>query len=98
VISANLAQLKLASQIRLVKTSAGAWLKSRPDDLFDIILADPPYDNLQPNLIYELTTRLTGAGIMVLSWPGKQLAPDFNGLQIAAAKNYGDAQLIFYSR
>ena len=66
---------------------------------FDIVLLDPPYDDLQTNLITTLIKRhVKKSGLAVLSWPGKTAIPDFDQTEVAATKNYGDNQLVFYRK
>ena len=80
---------------RLVRAAAGPWL-STTQDTFDLILLDPPYDNLQPNLLERLAQRLCASGRLVLSWPGRQAPPSFEGLELVSSKQYGDSSLHFY--
>jgi 16S rRNA G966 N2-methylase RsmD len=64
--------------------------------LFDIIFADPPYDNIPYRDLKFLARHLKPTGTLVLSWPGKAdvyYIPELIEVQI---KKYGDAQLIFY--
>jgi 16S rRNA G966 N2-methylase RsmD len=66
---------------------------------FDVILLDPPYEELQPNLLQRLIKRhVKKGGLAVLSYPGHTKAPEFENTKLAASKNYGDAQLIFYRK
>jgi 16S rRNA (guanine966-N2)-methyltransferase len=96
VITANIAALQLGGRVKLVKASAGAWLGTNPDARFDIILCDPPYNDLQPNLLTRLARVLQPGGLLVVSWPGGQEAPPLAGLSLAESRSYGDAQLLFY--
>ena len=80
---------------RLVRAAAGPWLCTT-QDTFDLILLDPPYDNLQPNLLERLAQRLCASGRLVLSWPGKHTPPSFEGLELVSSKQYGDSSLHFY--
>ena len=61
---------------------------------FDIILADPPYDNFIPESINGLTPFLKKDGILVLSHPGK--APEINGLSLLKSNQYAGAHLSLY--
>ena len=95
-IEDNITELDFQSGAKLIKASANAWLSTSDDSLFDIIFLDPPYQDLQVPLLQRLITKLSLNGIVVLSWPGSQEPPLFNGLKIAQQKQYGDAQLVFY--
>jgi 16S rRNA (guanine966-N2)-methyltransferase len=66
---------------------------------FDIVLLDPPYEDLQLNLLQKLIKRhVKPAGLAVLSFPGKQDAPEFEKTKIVSTKNHGDSQLVFYRK
>lgn len=95
-IEKNRQQLGLDTSLRLIKASANAWLQTADEQRFDIVLLDPPYDDLQLPLIEQLATRLATDGVLVLSWPTDTLLPDFAMLTKVATRNYGDAQLGFY--
>jgi 16S rRNA (guanine966-N2)-methyltransferase len=96
-IAANIKELQLTNQVKLIKASANAWL-STSDQQFDLVLLDPPYNDLQTNLLINLAGRAKPGGVVVLSLPPGitvSLSPDFEPL---AAKTYGDNQLIFFRR
>jgi 16S rRNA (guanine966-N2)-methyltransferase len=98
-ITRNIAALGLDGAVKLVATSANAWLKtSGPDEVFDILLCDPPYQDLQADLITHLATRVIAGGLLVLSLPGSAEKPPFEGFEQARARNYGDMQLVFYRK
>ncbi|HEY8999034.1 MAG TPA: RsmD family RNA methyltransferase [Candidatus Saccharimonadales bacterium] len=97
-IEANIAVLGVGDRVRLIKSSSNAWLTTSPNETFDIILCDPPYDDLQLNLLARLAVRVTQNGLLVLSWPANAEAPSFEGLENVAERNYGDAQLLFYRK
>jgi len=84
--------------VKVVHAGASGWSENNQDTQFDIVLLDPPYDNLQVNLLEKLADRhVKPGGLAVLSIAGKIDAPDLN-LQIVTAKDYGDAQLVFYKK
>lgn len=95
-IASNIAALQLPSSIHLVRAHAGAWLRTNPDTTFDLVLCDPPYDNLQPKLLEALGLRVAGEGTLVLSYPADMPAPELPNLVNIEQRSYGDAQLVFY--
>jgi 16S rRNA (guanine966-N2)-methyltransferase len=97
-IEQNIRALAMGRQVKLIKASANAWLETNQGIMFDIVLCDPPYSDLQPNLLQRLSARLTPEGVLVLSWPGDKPAPEFTGLRLLDQKNYGDITLAFYGR
>ena len=96
VIVDNIQSLGLEDRIKAVRAFSGAWSSRHQATLFDLIFADPPYDNVPYRDLKSLPRHLVDNGILVLSWPGKVEPLKFNGLTVVKIKNYGDAQLIFY--
>jgi len=86
--------LDIANSVNFKKMSIESWLKINHQK-FDIIVADPPYDNVNSVTISLLANILKLKGILVLSWPTKKNLPDLNAIKIKQ-KKYGDSQLIFY--
>lgn len=96
-IQANTRKLGLQRQLTLIKAPAAAWISTNVDVQFDLVLCDPPYNDLQQTLIAKLANYVRRPkGILVLSWPGGQETPTLPGLQKLAHREYGDAQLQFY--
>lgn len=91
--------LGLAGRFKAIRASLISWLETSPNEQrFDIILADPPYDDLQVASIERLISRLAVSGVFILSWPGKEKVPEISGLELVRRKDYGDSQLVFYKR
>jgi 16S rRNA (guanine966-N2)-methyltransferase len=99
IIEENVISLGVRSKVKLIKASAGAWLTTNPNAMFDVVLCDPPYDNLQQNLLVRIAERIRPDGVCVLSLPPNHTvglpAPTF---ELQAVKSYGDATLVFYRR
>jgi len=96
-IESNISELGLQKKIKLVKASANAWL-STSDELFDIVLCDPPYEDPQPPLLSKLAERVKTGGIVALSLP-PDLDPRLDErFERILDKDYGDGQLVFYRR
>lgn len=99
VIDRNIHELGVGRIVKAIRANAGGWSIHNMEKKFDVVLLAPPYDDLQKNLLDTLVRRhVKPGGLMVLDWPGKQEAPEFEQLKQAAAKNYGDAQLVFYRK
>ena len=98
IIEQNIRALGLSQSAKLVKASANAWLQTNPDAYFDLVLCDPPYNDLQPNLIACLSTHITANGVFVLSWPDGTELPPLDNLELLEHRSYGDATLAFYKR
>ncbi len=96
VIRANVAALGIDDRVKVTRAYAGAWSTRHQSKKFDLILLDPPYDNIPYRDLKRLPRHLAGDGLLVLSWPGKMDALKFDDLEIVQQKFYGDSQLIFY--
>jgi 16S rRNA (guanine966-N2)-methyltransferase len=96
IIAENSRALGVDKTVKLVKASANAWLQTNLHTTFDIVLCDPPYNDLQPNLLQRLAQRVDEDGLLVLSWPGDQDPPELEGMQPIEFRKYGDASLTFY--
>jgi len=95
----NIKDLRLQKKVHLSKANAGGWSIHNMERKFDILLLDPPYDDLQPNLLQRLINRHVKSGsLAVLSYPGKEKVPEFEGMKLVENKKYGDGQLIFYRK
>jgi 16S rRNA (guanine966-N2)-methyltransferase len=98
IITENLQSLGLEDRIKAVRAFAGAWSTRNQAQLFDLIFADPPYDNIPYRDLKNLPRHLSPGGTLVLSWPGQAEPLKLDGLTAVQTNNYGDAQLIFYRR
>lgn len=97
-IAENIKDLDLADEITLKRANISGWSRNHPDMEFDIVLADPPYDDIRPDILERLAVHVHPGGLYVLSWPGSEPVREFLGLLIISRKVYGDAQLVFYRR
>ncbi len=70
----------------------------QPLQRYDLIIADPPYARLDPDIIGRLAAFLTSTGVLVLSHASKQLSPQLITAQLIQAKTYGDTSVSYYRR
>ena len=96
VIADNISALDVASQTKLFRGGVAQWDESHPSERFDIIFADPPYNDLQLSTVFRLQTHLQPKGLMILSYPGRESVPTVNGVVVVDNRSYGDAALAFY--
>lgn len=68
----------------------------QPGKKFDVILADPPYDNFNIEKIAILTEFLNNGGVMVLSHPGEAL--ELPGLELLKSRQYARARISIYKK
>lgn len=98
-IEQNITKLGVAGNVKLVKASAGAWLATNAGAQFDVVLCDPPYDNLQPELLVRLAACAKPGGVVTFSLPPNcRVNLDAADFRPVNSKNYGDAQLLFFVR
>ena len=97
-IANNVKDLRLSDRITVRRANISGWSRNHATERFDIVLADPPYDDVRPDVLARLTAHVLPDGLFVLSWPGGEKVRDFDGMVIASKKQYGDAQLVFYRR
>ena len=96
-IAENIKKLNLNNQVKLITATANAWLSTTTQQ-FDIVLCDPPYDDLQTNLLLKLAERAKPGGLVVLSLPPAADIKLSNQYELLSSKSYGDNQLVFYRR
>lgn len=97
-ISRNLKLLDIEDRVRLLRKNISGWSSNHAHKKFDIVLADPPYNDIKPNVLAKLTRHLLPGGIFVLSWPGREKPREFDGLARVSINPLGDIQLIFYRK
>jgi 16S rRNA (guanine966-N2)-methyltransferase len=97
-ITGNIQALGINDRIKAVRAFAVAWSTRHQAELFDLVFADPPYDNIPYRDLKSLPRHLADNGTLVLSWPGNMEPLKFDGLTAVQAKNYGDGQLVFYQK
>lgn len=95
-IAANVRELGLEDVITVRRKNISGWSRNNQTMQFDIVLADPPYNDIRPDVLERLAAHVKPGGLFVLSWPGSEPLRDFAGLDVVLHKTYGDAQLVFY--
>lgn len=99
VIQANIKTLDIDWGYVLHVLKLETWLASphqqENKSRYGLIIADPPYANLEPDIIERLAAFLTPGGVLALSHSSK-LTPELISLSIVRHKVYGDTALSFY--
>jgi len=99
VITANISLLKIdPAATKIVKSTVSSWVDTYKGEGFDVIFADPPYDDPQLSTAMKLIGLLKPNGLMVLSYPGRGEAPTGAGVVVVDNRSYGTAALVFYRR
>lgn len=95
LIRQNLAQLNLTFPV-ITATVAQFASRSGSRKAFDLVIADPPYDNFRPSEIAQLIDCLKPGGILALSCPATVSTPEFAGLHLISSRRYARAQIALY--
>lgn len=74
------------------------WLADSPKPGYDLVLADPPYADVAPDILEQLGGLLKPGGRLALSHSSKESAPLLEGLTLGSTKTYGDSALSFYQK
>ncbi len=98
VIQTNVNSLGIDNRIKVVRSFFSAWSQRHQSEQFDLIFADPPFDELPYRDLKVITRHLSAEGTLVICWPGQADILKFDGLEVVQNKHYGDAQLVFYQR
>jgi 16S rRNA (guanine966-N2)-methyltransferase len=99
IIGRNIKDLRLEKIVKVTRANTGGWSIHNMERKFDILLLDPPYNELQLDLAERLIKRhLNPSGLAVLSFPGKAKPEELANAQVVVTRNYGDIQLIFYRK
>jgi len=99
ILSNNMQTLGTGDTAELIRTSVNNWLDNFEPRHFDIIFADPPYQDLQLSTVSRLLGLLKPNGLMVLSHTGRGEVPNLeNGIVVVDNRSYGNAHLTFFRR
>lgn len=98
IIKRNIEDLGMQDRARLIAANCRMWSERNNDAMFDLLLVDPPYHDMQLSTVSLLIRHLKPKGLMVLSNQGRGSAPTVNGVVVVDMKLYGDAALAFYRK
>ena len=88
-IHENIEKFHLEKQAKLIRKLSREY---------DIIFADPPYDNPQYAYIEEILKHLKHGGIFALSHPESPAPWEFRGLSLFSDKSYAAAHIKIYQK
>jgi len=98
ILKENIKALDLEESSTSIQVGLRTWIDKNVDKKFDMIFADPPYNDLQLSTVSELIKLLKTNGLMVLSYPGRGELPTVNGVVVVDNRSYGTAALTFYRK
>ena len=93
IIVANITTLSVEKSAKLIKTGVESWQKTAKDANYDIIFADPPYHDPQFSTVFGLLNYLHANGLMILSYPEREIVPYPRGVVVVDNRIYGEAAL-----
>ena len=96
VIQKNAKSLGIDDRLKAVRAFAGAWSTRHQAKKYDLVLMDPPYDDIPFRDIDRIQRHLNEDGVMILSLPAKMQPWRIPELELIQQKKYGDGQLLFY--
>ncbi len=98
-IVVNVEKLDLTNCATVIKANAGGWSDRHKDMTFDVVILDPPYNDVHPGVLDKLIRHIKVKGILVASLPPTYRYPiDAEQFLELSRKNYGDSELAFYRR
>ena len=102
VVEANARNLGLDFGYVLNVMTVETWLampaNQPPAPRYDVIIADPPYQKLEPEVLERLADFLKPAGVLAISHSSKRPSPVLETAELVQNKVYGDSSLSFYKR
>lgn len=97
MIKSNQESLKIeGASLKVTRANVISWVKNNPDDKFDLIIVDPPFDNLNRKNLETLTTILNDNGTFVLAKPKSARDFKLKVLDLVKSADYGDILLDIY--
>lgn len=97
ILKNNIKNLNLPSSVSTSVVVASAKNFTSVEE-FDLIFADPPYDDFHPEEVENLLKFLKKSGILVLSSPKSVKIPDFSGLKLEKSRSYAAASISIYTK
>ena len=99
ILQKNVLSLGAENESEIIRTTVNNWLETSEPETYDIILADPPYHDLQLSTVSRLFGLLKPKGLMVLSHTGRGEGPNLeNSIVVVDNRSYGNATLTSFRR
>jgi len=96
VLKANRDLVTDDERMSVHRANVKTWLKNQ-QRYFDIVIADPPYDNIGMNALDVCAEWVEPGGLLIVSLPPAEHL-SFKNYQKLDEKRYGNAKLVFYRR
>jgi 16S rRNA (guanine966-N2)-methyltransferase len=96
VLKENRNKVTGEEELQVHRANIKTWLKNQ-DIRFDVVVADPPYDNVSMNALDVVANYVEIGGLFIISLPPAEHMNLDNFTKIDE-KRYGNAKLVFYRR
>ncbi len=96
VISTN--SKNLDASLKVTRANITSWIDNNPDKYFDIVVCDPPYDDVSITRVQKVSQCTKLGGMVVISLPPDVEVNLGEGFNLRTKKEYGDSTLVFYRR
>ena len=96
VLKENRNKITDEEELQIHRANIETWLKNQ-DKKFDIVVADPPYDNVSMNALDVVADYVEKDGLLVVSLPPAEHM-NLKNFKKLDEKRYGNAKLVFYKK
>jgi 16S rRNA (guanine966-N2)-methyltransferase len=98
VIAQNVKLLNVSQGLELIKYSSAMWVEANPSEQFDLVICDPPYDDIKESQLKTLSKAVKSQGLLIISLPPEYEQLDFDNFKLELKKSYGDSSLTIYRK
>ncbi len=98
LIRENMKNLGSGFDAEVLAGSVAEFIRTAKAGKYDLILADPPYDQFDEAEVAQLARLLRTGGVLALSFPAQNGAPDLPELELQTARRYAAAGIAIYVR
>ncbi len=98
ILTKNIIDLQVSNISKAIKAPISTWIEKNQGNFYDIIFADPPFNDPQLSTVAKLLGMLKPNGLMLLSYLGSGEVPAVNGFVVVDNRRYGNAALAIYRR
>ena len=94
----NITALGCQDEIKVIRANVASWSQLNPMQRFDIIICDPPYDEIQLNTLQQLVDHLLEDGVYVLSLSADVAPVELEELALIKSKAHAGGSLHYYKQ
>jgi 16S rRNA (guanine966-N2)-methyltransferase len=94
VLKENRNKITDEDELQIHRANIKTWLKNQ-DKKFDVVVADPPYDNVSMNALDVVAEYVEIDGLLIVSLPPAEHM-NLKNFKKLDEKRYGNAKLVFY--